>query len=178
VAIKALHIGNFKGIATAERIEIKPITRFIGPNSSGKSSCIHALASLSQTVKLPNDTRSLSLDDEFASVHLGRFIEVIHSRSYSGEILLGLELKGVSYTRYEKILDKRTSSHQIGEGRAEYSFKCSKRTQEVYLDTARHSIGTLNFHAQRAGDTYEVTEETGETVAMLSLERGFCLTSR
>lgn len=174
MAIKALHVGNFKGIATAERIEIKPITLFIGPNSSGKSSCIHALASLSQTVKLPNDTRSLSLDDEFASVHLGRFIEVIHSRSYSGEILLGIELTGLRYTGFEKTLDNRyLFRNEEGDVRAEYAFKCSKRTQEVYLDTARHNIGTLNFRAQRAGDKYEVTEETGKTMAMLSLERGF-----
>src|SRR6266853_2544106 len=91
--IESVHIGNFKGIQTPCDLEIKPVTVFIGANSSGKSSCIHALAALSQTVKMTNDTRPLVLDDEFAMVHLGRFIEIIHSKSYQDAIELGISFK-------------------------------------------------------------------------------------
>jgi predicted ATPase len=95
MAIDKLLIGNFKGIADPQWIDIKPLTVFIGGNSSGKSTCIHALACLSQTVKVTNNTRPLILDDEFASVHLGRFIEVIHSKSYQDVISLGVELSSI-----------------------------------------------------------------------------------
>ena len=84
--IDKLTISNFKGIAEKTEFEIKPITLFIGPNSSGKSSCIHALAALAQTVKIANSKLPIVLDDEYAQVHLGRFIEVVHSKSYSDAI--------------------------------------------------------------------------------------------
>ena len=93
MAIDHLIIENFKGIAERAEIEIKPITLIIGPNSSGKSSIIHALACLSQTAKLPNNTRHLILDDELADVHLGRFIDVIHSKSYQDQITLGIGVR-------------------------------------------------------------------------------------
>ncbi len=80
MSISKLRIENFKGIRDLAEFEIKPITLFIGPNSSGKSSCIHALAALAQTSKLATSGRPLVLDDEYAQVHLGRFIEVIHSK--------------------------------------------------------------------------------------------------
>ena len=72
--IHAVTIGNFKGVAETITIPIKPITVFIGENSSGKSTVLHALAALSQTASLPNDQRALILDDEKAAVHLGSFI--------------------------------------------------------------------------------------------------------
>src|SRR5437879_2329158 len=90
MALCAVCIGNFKGIFQNQTIPLKPITLFIGPNSSGKSSTIHALAAMAQTVNLPNNTRPLVLDDQFAYAHLGRFIEIIHSKKYTDTITLGL----------------------------------------------------------------------------------------
>lgn len=91
MAICKLKVSNFKGISYPKEFIIRPITLFIGPNSSGKSTCIHALAALAQTIKLPNSGRPLVLDDEYAQVHLGRFIEVIHSKSYTDLIGIGFE---------------------------------------------------------------------------------------
>jgi AAA15 family ATPase/GTPase len=95
MSITSLHIENFKGIRSAIDLKLKPLNFFIGPNSSGKSSCIHALAALSQTVKLPNNSSPLLLDDEFAYVHLGRFIEVIHSKKYTDAISIGVNTDNV-----------------------------------------------------------------------------------
>jgi predicted ATPase len=44
MAITSLIAENFKGIADRTEIPIRPITLFIGANSSGKSTCIHGLA--------------------------------------------------------------------------------------------------------------------------------------
>jgi AAA15 family ATPase/GTPase len=95
--IDQLSIENFKGLGDKTDISIKPITIFIGANSSGKSSCIHALACLSQTLKITNNTRPLILDDDLAYVHLGRFIEVVHSKSYQDVISLGVSIKNATY---------------------------------------------------------------------------------
>jgi predicted ATPase len=62
--IDKLIIANFKGIADRQEFEIRPITIFCGPNSSGKSSCIHALAAMAQTAKLSASQVPVVLDDE------------------------------------------------------------------------------------------------------------------
>jgi putative AbiEii toxin of type IV toxin-antitoxin system/AAA ATPase-like protein len=145
MALNSVCVGNFKGIYAPQTIELKPITIFIGPNSSGKSSTIHALASLAQTVSLPNNTRPLVLDDQYAYVHLGRFIEIIHSRKYTDTITLGLAGgEGRTHVR-------AGSSFQTlqGEPSAVYTFGSTKRTQDIFLKTAEVRLGPVSFHLQR-----------------------------
>lgn len=128
MAITHVSISNFKGISEKSEFEIRPITLFIGPNSSGKSSCIHAIASMAQTVKLASSKLPIVLDDEFAQVHLGRFIEVIHSKSYSDAIEIGL-----TYRLPGKIA--LPGGFSIGKNdsvTACFSFKSTKRTQDIY----------------------------------------------
>ncbi|MBX3589880.1 MAG: AAA family ATPase [Burkholderiaceae bacterium] len=144
--ISALHIENFKGIADPERIPIRPITLFIGPNSSGKSSCIHGLAALAQTVKLSAPTRALVLDDQYAQVHLGRFIEVIHSRTYKDAIRLGVEIPGV---RIMTLRAKNAAAAPPVTVAADYAFKSTRRTQELYLENALMTAGTRSIEVKR-----------------------------
>ncbi|MES9949814.1 MAG: AAA family ATPase [Candidatus Thiodiazotropha sp.] len=92
MAINKIYIENFKGVGEGKWVTLKPITVFVGANSSGKSTCIHALTCLSQTLKVSNNTTPLVLDDEYANVHLGRFIEVIHSKSYQDLVSLGVSI--------------------------------------------------------------------------------------
>lgn len=143
MAISKLRIKNFKGINEASEFEIRPITLFIGPNSSGKSSCIHALAALAQSSKLPSSGRPLVLDDEYAQVHLGRFIEVIHSKSYSDAIEIGIE----SNTQKRNI-NSIGSAKSIQKGEsfsADFSFKSTKRTQDIYLDKVTYTSPAGNI---------------------------------
>ena len=153
--IHALRVANFKGLREEQTIVIKPLTLFVGPNSSGKSSCIHALAALAQTVKLAGDPRPLILDDEFAQVHLGRFIEVIHSKSYSDGIELGVELGEVDFTQCD---EKLQTSRAQAKGSATFKFRSTKTTQDTYLDTADFRIGDIQFLAKKVGKTYEISE--------------------
>jgi predicted ATPase len=134
LAISKLRITNFKGIREAQEFDIRPITLFIGPNSSGKSSCIHALAALAQTVKLPTSGRPLVLDDEFAHVHLGRFIEVIHSKSYGDSICIGFDTCDVKRT-YHGVAGPRkiTAGDRFA---VDYRFRSTKRTQDIFLEKA------------------------------------------
>jgi predicted ATPase len=134
MSISKLRITNFKGIREAQEFDVRPITLFIGPNSSGKSSVIHGLAALSQTAKLPTSGRPLVLDDEYAHVHLGRYIEVIHSKSYSDSICIGFDTNDVSRT-----FPGTDGSRRIKLGdrfAADYQFKSTKRTQDIFLQQA------------------------------------------
>ncbi len=84
--INAVKIKNFKGVSEETNLELRPFTPFIGENSSGKSTVVHALAAMAQSLRQRSDSRPLVLDDETAVVHLGRFIEIVHSHSYDDAI--------------------------------------------------------------------------------------------
>ena len=49
---KKITLENFKGFATNQSIEIKPITLIYGANSSGKSSILQSLLLMKQTNKV------------------------------------------------------------------------------------------------------------------------------
>lgn len=156
MTISKLKIKNFKGVNEAVEFDIRPITLFIGPNSSGKSSCIHALAALAQTSKLPSSGRPLVLDDEYAQVHLGRFIEVIHSKSYVDAIGIGFESTNIRASlRGIGKLKKLAPSDVFA---ADYSFKSTKRTQDIFLDTLSYTspVGKLSFKLNKAKGSYTV----------------------
>lgn len=160
MTINSLLVSNFKGISERKLFDIKPITIVIGPNSSGKSSCIHALATLAQTIKLGDTSRALTLDDEFAQVHLGRFIEIVHSKSYTDSIEIGVNLGAVTQSFLsEIIITKSEVAALTGDITVIYTFKSTKRTQEVYVHSAILAIGTreIRITATKSGE-YLVTD--------------------
>lgn len=172
MAIDTLHIGNFKGIKEDLDIKLKPITLFIGRNSSGKSSCIHALTALSQSVKMQNNSKPLILDDEYASIHLGRYIEVVHTKSYSDQINLGLEISNVKYNIFDKE-GKRTA--RKGKGKACYSFKSTKRTQDISLHSATLSIDDFEYSISKKKNSkhYDIQLNDTEYKVQSMLINGF-----
>lgn len=169
--ICSVHAANFRGLRDPQEIQIKPITLFIGPNSSGKSSCIHALATLAQTLKIPNSTRPISLDDEYAYVHLGRFIEVAHSKSYSDPISLGIDLPEVKYNTFSPEVSKVVQ--RSGGLSAKYTFRCTKRTRETSLDSAIIKIGDCEYTAKKSGSDYRINRVGTTHTRIYSLKSGF-----
>lgn len=169
--IHSVSIGNFKGIAEPITIPIKPITVFIGENSSGKSTVLHALAALSQTALLPNDQRALILDDEKAAVHLGRFIEIIHSRKYSDAIHLGVNVGRVRVQRARRDAEAKRLSEAVDvevEGR--YDFKSTKRTQAISISNGEVKVGDEIFKIKRG--KVSLTVENTRTGALGRFGRG------
>lgn len=151
MTISALTVENFKGIADQTIFKVRPITIFVGANSSGKSSCIHALACLSQTVKLGDASAPLVLDNENAQVHLGRFIEIVHSKSYSDPISLGISAGNIEIQLGKEPIN--------GEVSGAYTFKSTKRTQEISLAKVTLKIGMRTLEiSPRKGGGYKVID--------------------
>jgi predicted ATPase len=168
--ISSIHITNFKGVRDEAALPIRPLNFFIGPNSSGKSSCIHALTALSQTVKIPNNTSPLLLDGEYVHVHLGRFIEVVHSKKYTDAISIGISLDQVPVRRFaekRKVIVEHVNAH------AKYHFKCTKRTQEIYLSSAELCVGDRVYDVRRSADKYLITERSSQRRIEADLQSGF-----
>lgn len=167
--IRSITVKNFKGIEDNTSFDIKPITIFIGPNSSGKSSCLHAIAALAQTIKLSNRIPALILDDEYAQVHLGRFIEIAHSKSYSSSIQLSLDLGDV------KIGFDGKGEYQ-GRCTASYSFKCRKTTEEIYLTEASLSVGEFKVCIKKdknSDSEYNVTNNKFDIASKATRKSNF-----
>jgi AAA15 family ATPase/GTPase len=176
--LKSIFIENFRGISGGIDLPIRPITLFIGANSSGKSTIIHSLATLSQTVKLPNDSRPLILDDELGSVHLGRFIEVIHSKSYKDCISLGLHLDQVPIP----IRKKKEFEIENFEVDIRLHYKSTTTTQKVYVEAAEYGIGQDRFEVKRKQGgikettaQYEVRKVNQKEVVIARMKGGFLL---
>ena len=161
--VSSIFVSNFKGVADPSTFRIAPLTIFLGPNSSGKSSALHALAALAQTVKLGDVSRRIVLDDEFAQVHLGRFIEIIHSKKYADSIELGLTIgeRSVALPRFAKKAANETVS---GDVRAKFTFRSTLRTQEVFVDSAVVEIGSRSISFTKHGSNYRAKDSaTGKS---------------
>ncbi len=178
--INSVTIGNFKGIAESVTIPIKPITIFIGENSSGKSTVLHALAALSQTASVPNDQRALILDDEKAAVHLGRFIEIIHSRKYADAIELGVNIGSVRVRRARREPDKRQEGSEAVEAEVEgrYEFKSTKRTQDISIASGEVKVGDETFRIKRGKVFLSVENTRTNALGRFGRGSGFILRER
>lgn len=105
-------------------------------------------------MKLPNSGRPLVLDDEYAQVHLGRFIEVIHSKRYTDSISIGFDTN-VYQNRF-----RRTKSLPVaGPLTVDYEFKSTRRTQDIYLESLKYKTPnfSLTFTANPKKTGYHVT---------------------
>lgn len=171
MAINKLTVTNFKGIEGRTEFTLKPITIFIGGNSSGKSSCLHAIASLAQTIKLGNSKPVLILDDDYAQVHLGRFIEIAHSKNFTDSINLEIEASPFGM-KLEGVIDLS------GPCSAAYSFKCDKKTEEIWLENTRLTVGDfwINFKGKKNSGTYTVTSSIAKNKFEASLKANYFFT--
>lgn len=163
--ISALTVENFKGIAEQATFKIRPITIIVGANSSGKSSCVHALACLSQTVKLGDTSAPLVLDNENAQVHLGRFIEIVHSKSYDDPIALGISAGSIGIKFGDAVIK--------GEVSGAYTFKSTKRTQEISIAKVVLKIGARELEITRKkGGGYKLTDSATPSMSYEATQVG------
>jgi predicted ATPase len=151
--LSSLVAGNFKALRDTHRIDIRPLTLFIGSNSSGKSSCLHALAAMSQTSKLHNNRKPLVLDDEYALVHLGRFIDAIHTKTYDDAMTLGVTWADI------RVPFPPEQSPQPSPLHCELQFRTARPTQETYVDEALVTYRDSSYRVKQAADGYLLTKD-------------------
>lgn len=72
--VRSIAVENFRAFQK-QGLELKPITVLIGPNNSGKSSLVSALALLAQTVRSPDTDSPISLRGEFED--LGTYRDMV-----------------------------------------------------------------------------------------------------
>lgn len=146
MAITKLYLEKFKGINNPIEINFKPINIFIGPNSSGKSTFLHSLALLKQTLANPTGKKALLLDYEKALVHLGRYEDVVFNHDYNNKIGIGIDF---------------SRNHLKAVPSLKWKFRGTKRTQEIFVHSLEMQIGKKIYNIkQKTKEKYIGTVST------------------
>ncbi|KCZ71338.1 Protein of unknown function (DUF3696) [Candidatus Methanoperedens nitroreducens] len=85
--LKELYIHNFKSLRDTGKLEIKPITFLVGPNSSGKTSIFQAILTLRQTIQNRDMKSALILQDY---IDLGSFKDIVWEHNLKNNITIKL----------------------------------------------------------------------------------------
>ena len=97
ILLQAIRLKNFRGFRD-ERIELKPLTVLLGPNSAGKSSFGHALAAMTHAHKVYATGPQASLtppsdDADKWPVDLGKTSD-LRTDGEKGSVRIGIETRG------------------------------------------------------------------------------------
>src|SRR5260370_3744321 len=90
-----LRVNNFKAWEGERRVELAPISLFLGTNSAGKTSLLQMLLLLKQTAESPDRRQHLNLGGQPGDVlHLGGLREIISGHDLKRELAFGLSFTG------------------------------------------------------------------------------------
>ncbi|ASC96568.1 TPA: AAA family ATPase [Pseudomonas aeruginosa] len=102
-----IDIKNFKAFSDWQSLTLAPITLIYGPNSSGKSSIIHSIMLLKQSLTRPSSQGGLVSNGEY--VDLGDYSSMVNGHDISKEISFRL-----SYTPYKNRNSQDGRSNAFG----------------------------------------------------------------
>lgn len=163
----SISIKNFKAFSGWKEIKLAPVTLIYGPNSSGKSSIIHALMLLKQSITRPNQQGGLVSNGEF--VDLGDYFSMVHGHDSRNDI--GFK---VSYMPNRKSPDMLSFGSFFGsKHQRNYSFEYSysgtanrvKYEGFTYLKKIDiEVIGNEKQHVFKCGFVSGVVGKDGETL--------------
>ena len=134
VMFDVLTLKHFKAWRSVVKVELKPVTVFLGTNSSGKSSLLQALLLLKQTVASPDRTVQLNLGGDEVNDYFsfGQFDEVLTHGATPRQFAIGFDFHQAEGEESPAKLSTRIHS---GSFFASYSMTSSKAAvvQELRL---------------------------------------------
>ncbi|RKG40817.1 AAA family ATPase [Acinetobacter rongchengensis] len=108
--LKQIGIENFKAFADFQNIDLAPITLIYGANSSGKSSIIHSLMVLKQSLLSPNLRGGVYSDKKLLDV--GSYSSMVYKHEVNRSISIKLNIlnKITSKFKYSYVDEHDTNS--------------------------------------------------------------------
>jgi len=142
--MKTLRLKNFKGFADTGKLEIKPITVLIGPNSSGKSSLIQPLLMLKQTVDSRDVTSPLVVNGSY--VKLSTFESFVHNHELNKEMEIDLSFEA---TFPDPRVAAKKGEREVVECELRSSFIYNRSRKAIELNSAVTSYGDASIRTER-----------------------------
>lgn len=124
----AVDIKNFKAFSEWQSLSLAPITLVYGPNSSGKSSIIHSIMLLKQSLTRPSTQGGLVSNGEY--VDLGDYSSMVNEHDISKEMSFR-----ISYTSSKKVGEQGFRSGAFGN-----SHLRSYELEYAYSGTENNSV--------------------------------------
>lgn len=119
-----LRVENLKCFADSGLLKLRPLTFFMGPNSSGKSTLLQAILLVRQTVDSLDVRNPIVVDDGY--VKLGSYREFIHKHERGRRLSLEFGLSAENLRIYPEPSDKI----DILSVRAEFSY--NQKTLQIF----------------------------------------------
>jgi len=95
-----LRVKNFKAWQGEHRVELAPLSLFLGTNSAGKTSLLQMLLLLKQTAESPDRRQHLNLGGQPGDVlHFGAYKEIVSGHDLKRELAFGLRFTGLRGTK-------------------------------------------------------------------------------
>jgi predicted ATPase len=143
-----LRIKNFKCFEDTGEMEIRPLTVFVGPNSSGKSSIMQFLLALRQTVESPDIQVAFAPNGSWVS--LGSYPDFIFRHQWQRELEVMLE-----FTEY--VPAPVHSRRRPGKLRIKVRWRYNKKTTQIQLEESElvYNDGEFTQQVVRKARGYE-----------------------
>ena len=146
--LHALELENFKAFGERTRIPFAPITLIFGENSAGKSTILHALYLLKQTLERGEAGTLLLPRTENGIVDLGSFQEMLFDHDLKRTLSIRVETIG-----HDDILQLPYKENKIA---IEFNFKRPSLKEEVILD----QIGVYEAESSECIAEFRLSGET------------------
>ncbi|ASD62811.1 AAA family ATPase [Bdellovibrio bacteriovorus] len=99
--LSKIGISNFLSFDNQSPVKLGSLNIFVGKNSSGKSTVLHALALLSETMYDPSEQTGMLLSGN--GINLGTFENVVHKNDISNPIKFDLSFSSTSSPAYDRL---------------------------------------------------------------------------
>ena len=132
-----MRLENFEGFLGKHRAPLRPLTLIVGPNSSGKSALVHALALLRQSVALSPLETSGPLLFKGHLVDLGDFRNVVHG--HDTRLAVGIGLTSLAPASHGRDAPDIEESFDL-------ALRWSAANQHAVLDSVLYSLPEKRNH--------------------------------
>lgn len=139
---ETLSIKNFKAFSSWQDIKLTPITLIYGPNSSGKSSIIHSIMLLKQSITRPSVQGGVVANGDY--VELGDYGSMIHGHDVKSSMSFRFNYMPAKRQSYSDVTSSAFGSGHRRNYELEYSFSENIRSQNGFSFLSKISITVQN----------------------------------
>ena len=149
-------VENFKSLRTTGNIEVSPLTIFIGPNGTGKSSALQPLLFLSQTMTNSRDDVGFLSNGEY--IKIGNYFDFINAHDIKKKLKIFFDFNYLNYKKKgskdrKAIQIENTKVGDIPPAKYEIIFRCGKDNQpELEKITIYDCLDRVLLSRKKNGD--------------------------